>query len=108
MFIDVSKEGIEDAFSMKKEDCCACNDMRSDLLTNQVRSTMPIECCAFERKDNFRQAFCVRKQEASRKFATLLGNSNQLSLSQRKLAAENWSHYFQAMNPNSVNSEFDS
>lgn len=31
-------------------------------------------------------------------FATLLGNSNRLSLSQRKLAAENGSKYFQVMN----------
>jgi hypothetical protein len=42
-------------------------------------------------------------------FATLLGNSNKLSLSQRKLAAENGSHYFQAMNPTtSAKPEFDS
>jgi hypothetical protein len=42
-------------------------------------------------------------------FATLLGNSNKLSLSQRKLAAENGSHYFQEMNPTtSAKPEFDS
>lgn len=42
-------------------------------------------------------------------FATLLGNSNKLSLSQRKLAAENGSKYFQVMNNISKmpKSEFD-
>ncbi len=34
--------------------------------------------------------------------ANLIGNPNQLSMSQRKLAAENGSHYFQVMNTTST------
>lgn len=49
----------------------------------------------------------VRHSLAGKKpFATLLGNSNKLSLSQRKLAAENGSHYFQFMDSTSGNSKF--
>ena len=40
--------------------------------------------------------------------ANLIGNPHKLSLSQRKLAAENGSHYFQSMSPTSTKVKFES
>ncbi|XP_057365993.1 Fanconi anemia group J protein-like [Daphnia carinata] len=49
----------------------------------------------------------VRVRVAGKKpFATLLGNSNKLSMSQRKLAAENGSHFFQTTSTTSGDSKF--
>ena len=68
------------------------------LLTNNISPTVPVQ-------SNEMKATPVRHCVPRNKkpFATLLGNPNKLSLSQRKLAAENGSHYFQAMNPAAAN-----
>ncbi len=75
------------------------------LLTNKISPIVPVH-------SNEMNATPVRHPVPRNKkpFATLLGNSNKLSLSQRKLAAENGSPYFQEMNPASTNvkPDFDS
>lgn len=75
------------------------------LLTNKISPTVPVH-------SNEMKTTPVRHPVPRNKkpFATLLGNPNKLSLSQRKLAAENGSHYFQDMNPASANvkPDFDS
>ncbi|XP_046462198.1 Fanconi anemia group J protein homolog [Daphnia pulex] len=75
------------------------------LLTNKISPTVPVH--STEMKTTPVRHPVPRNKKP---FATLLGNPNKLSLSQRKLAAENGSHYFQDMNPAAANvkPDFDS
>jgi hypothetical protein len=75
------------------------------LLTNKISPTLPVQSNEMKTTPVRHPVSRIKKP-----FATLLGNSNKLSLSQRKLAAENGSHYFQDMNPASANvkPDFDS